>query len=137
MHEVTMFYPMRVMRTHQYRLIHNLNNRAPYPIATDLFMSHTFQDIMNRTQHGEVTHWIKDLKTYYFRPEYELFDIIKDPHEMTNLADSGEHQEVLESMKKTLMDWRLATKDPWKCYPHGCLADDGTCQPLYNEIPLY
>lgn len=136
MHEVTMFYPMRVMRTHQYHLIHNLNYRAPYPLATDLYACPTFQDILNRTRHGEPTHWFKDLKTYYYRPEYELFDVIEDPLEVTNLADNGQYADVLERMKSTLMDWRLATNDPWKCYPHGVIVDGGGCGSLDNEIPL-
>ena len=131
-----MYYPMRVVRTKQYRLIHNLNNRAPYPLATDLYNSHTFLDILNRTRNGEPTHWIKDLKTYYYRPEWELYDIIKDPHELTNLADNGEYSEVMANLQKTLMDWRLATHDPWKCYPHGILLDGGGCGAADNEIPL-
>ncbi|KAK9729480.1 Sulfatase [Popillia japonica] len=33
MHEVTMYYPMRAIRTKRYKLIHNLNYNAPFPIC--------------------------------------------------------------------------------------------------------
>lgn len=42
-HEVTMDYPMRSIRTKRYKLIHNLNFRAPFPIDQDFYVSPTFQ----------------------------------------------------------------------------------------------
>lgn len=42
-HEVTMNYPMRSIRTKRYKLIHNLNYRAPFPIDQDFYVSPTFQ----------------------------------------------------------------------------------------------
>ena len=32
LHEVTMYYPMRVLRSRQYKLIHNMNHKMPFPI---------------------------------------------------------------------------------------------------------
>lgn len=42
-HEVTMNYPMRSIRTKRYKLIHNLNFKAPFPIDQDFYVSPTFQ----------------------------------------------------------------------------------------------
>lgn len=42
-HEITMNYPMRSVRTKRYKLIHNLNFRAWFPIDQDFYMSPTFQ----------------------------------------------------------------------------------------------
>lgn len=42
-HEVTMYYPMRAVRTRRYKLIHNLNYGMPFPIDQDLYVSSTFQ----------------------------------------------------------------------------------------------
>lgn len=42
-HEITMNYPMRAVRTKRYKLIHNLNFRAPFPIDQDFYVSPTFQ----------------------------------------------------------------------------------------------
>lgn len=43
LHEVTMYYPMRVVRTHRFKLIHNMNSNAPFPIDQDFYLSPTFQ----------------------------------------------------------------------------------------------
>ena len=43
LHEVTMYYPMRYVRTRRYKLIHNLNYWAPFPIDQDFYISPTFQ----------------------------------------------------------------------------------------------
>ena len=45
LHEITMYYPMRGLRTQQYRLLHNINYKTPYPIAEDIAMCPTFQVI--------------------------------------------------------------------------------------------
>lgn len=45
LHEVTMYYPMRAVRTKRYKLIHNLNYYAPFPIDQDFYLSPTFQVI--------------------------------------------------------------------------------------------
>lgn len=42
-HEITMNYPMRSIRTKRYKLIHNLNYKAPFPIDQDFYVSPTFQ----------------------------------------------------------------------------------------------
>lgn len=42
-HEITMNYPMRAIRTKRYKLIHNLNYYAPFPIDQDFYVSPTFQ----------------------------------------------------------------------------------------------
>ena len=42
-HEITMYYPMRAIRTKKYKLIHNLNYKMPFPIDQDFYISPTFQ----------------------------------------------------------------------------------------------
>ncbi|ESO95264.1 hypothetical protein LOTGIDRAFT_175173 [Lottia gigantea] len=119
-HEVTMYYPMRVIRTKQYRLIHNLNYHAPYGIATDLFGASTYQDLLNRSASGQPTNWFKTLDQYYHRTEWELFDFVADPYELTNLAYNSSYQPVFNDLRNTLMNWITETQDPWYCLPgHG------------------
>ncbi|XP_033103719.1 N-sulphoglucosamine sulphohydrolase-like [Anneissia japonica] len=132
LHEVTMYYPMRVIRNQQYRLIHNLNNGAPYPIALDIMVSPTFNDTLHRTSENKTTNWFKTLHQYYYRDEWELFDVSKDPLEVKNLAKDVNYQNILNEMKKDLAKWQEATDDPWRCVPGGVLYQ-GTCLPLYNN----
>ena len=134
LHEVTMYYPMRVVRTNQYRLLHNLNFKMPYPIASDLFGSPTYQDILNRSTMGQETKWFKTLHTYYYRDEWELYDLESDPNELTNLASDPNHASTLNSMKDKLLDWQAKTNDPWLCAPEGVLEGGQKCQSMHNEL---
>ncbi|XP_033631233.1 N-sulphoglucosamine sulphohydrolase-like isoform X1 [Asterias rubens] len=133
-HEITMSYPMRVMRNKQYRLIHNMNYRAPYPIAQDLASCPTFVDILNNTAAGKPTKWFKTLDQYYYRPEWELYDLLHDPKETINLADQQDHKTTLGKMQKAICDWRHLTNDPWRCFPDGAI-NGPKCIDLHNEPP--
>lgn len=46
-HEITMNYPMRAVRTNRYKLIHNLNYPAAFPIDQDFYVSPTFQVLIS------------------------------------------------------------------------------------------
>lgn len=41
--------------------------------------------MINRTVEGRPLRWIKELPDYYFRDEWEMFDLERDPYEMVNL----------------------------------------------------
>ncbi|KAK7087182.1 N-sulphoglucosamine sulphohydrolase-like [Littorina saxatilis] len=127
-----MYYPMRVVRTPQYRLIHNLNYKGPYGMATDIYGSPTFLDILNRTMTGQPTHWFKTLDQYYYRPQWELFDLHSDPQELHNLADDPGHQSVMNELRAELLSWQAQTHDPWRCLPGGELLNGPSCFPLDN-----
>ncbi|PIK37400.1 putative N-sulfoglucosamine sulfohydrolase-like [Apostichopus japonicus] len=99
-HEVYMYYPMRVIRDKQYRLLHNLNYYAPYPIATDLYDNPTFKDILNRTLSKQPTKWFKTLEQYYYRDEFELYDQVNDPLELTNLAYDEKFASVFQKCRR-------------------------------------
>jgi N-sulfoglucosamine sulfohydrolase len=45
------------------------------------------------------------------KPEEELYDINRDPHETENLANSPEHQPMLRKMRSVLEQWRKETND--------------------------
>lgn len=99
-HEVTMNYPMRAIRTKRYKLIHNLNYRSPFPIDQDFYVSQTFQDLLNRTLAKQSIPWYKTLNDYYMRPEWELFDLKKDPSELQNLAMKSAMKEIRDGLEK-------------------------------------
>ncbi len=111
-HEVTMYYPMRAIRSGKFKLIFNIANPLPYPFASDLQDSPTWQAVLKRNdeyeQYGQRT-----VKTYRHRPRFELFDLEADPHETKNLADDPAHKVTLETLQAKLHKWQAATKDPW------------------------
>ena len=132
-HEVTMNYPMRVVRYKNMKLIHNLNHRAPYPLATDLYMNPTFLDILNRTVTGEPLPWFTTLKEYYYRDQWQLFNLTADPHEQNNVVRKPEYQDALELLTSVLTKWLTVTNDPWRCLPAEELEGGNTCYPLHND----
>lgn len=72
--QVTMYYPIRSIYQGVFHLLHNLHYRMPFPIDQDLYVSPTFQDLLNRTRLHQTTHWFKSLEQYYYRERWELYD---------------------------------------------------------------
>jgi len=135
-HEVTMYYPMRAIQHQQFRLIHNLNYKMPFPIDQDFYVSPTFQDLLNRTRAGQPTHWNKTLHQYYYRDRWELFDCSRDPTESQNLAPDPRYAAVFQLLRTQLLKWQWDTGDPWVCAPDAVLEEklSPPCQPLHNEL---
>ena len=140
LHEVTMYYPMRVIRTPSYKLIQNLNYLMPFPIDQDFFISASFQDLLNRTQKGEQLNWYKTLKQYYYRASWELYDLTKDPMELHNLVVDPGYTNIFDQLKAKLSDWQNATFDPWICAPTSVLENSGphkfnpVCMSMHNGL---
>jgi N-sulfoglucosamine sulfohydrolase len=116
MHEATMYYPMRMVRTRTHKYILNLAHPLEYPIANDIYRSPTWQGILKR---GDKTLGERDLNGYLHRPREELYDLEKDPHELKNVAADPAYQKVLADLRSRLKEWQSATKDRWQIkYEH-------------------
>ena len=98
-------YPIRSVRTERYKLIWNLRHESAFQnIVTD-----------GRDQGEYWLSWVEKAKDdpdarrlvngYQNRPEFELYDLQKDPFEMNNLAGREEHREILAALKKRLDAW--------------------------------
>ena len=109
-HEITMYYPMRVVHTRRYKLIWNIAHGLEYPFASDLYASATWQGILKRG----ATHYAKrKIDAYLHRPKFELYDLQKDPHEVVNLANDPKHAKILKELQDKLKAFQKRTKDPW------------------------
>ncbi len=111
-HEVTMYYPMRVVRGRRYKLIWNMAHDLPFPFASDLWAAPTWQVQYNKGM--DAMYGKRTVRRYIHRPEFELFDLKKDPHETVNLADSPNHRQRLKQLKKKLHAFQKRTDDPWE-----------------------
>jgi len=109
-HEITMYYPMRVVRTRRYKLIWNIAHKLDYPFASDLWASATWQAVLKR---GDKVYSKRSIEAYIHRPKFELYDFEDDPHEINNLADDKKYAKVLEELKDKLKAFQRRTKDPW------------------------
>lgn len=110
-HEITMYYPSRGIRTRQYKYIHNLAHHLPFPFASDLYASKTWQGVMRNDlkSFGERT-----VQDYIWRPEEELYDIINDPYESNNLAGKRNYREIQALLRARTDGFRQRTEDPWR-----------------------
>ena len=135
-HEVTMNYVMRAVYSGEMELIQNINHQLPFPIDQDFYISDQFQQVL-----VEDTDWWSSLQQYYFRSEYELYNMTQGV-EKVNLAANPSYGAVLTKLKGKLSDWQWKTKDPWRCAPDGVLQDSGkykqnpVCMPLRNTPQL-
>jgi N-sulfoglucosamine sulfohydrolase len=104
-HSDNHFYPRRSVRDKKYKLIHNLDyhRKNPVPfigatrIGADVTVSPAAKEAYITNNHP---------------PEWELYDLSKDPHELENIAAKKEYRPVLEKLQQALMAWRIETKDP-------------------------
>ena len=110
LHEVTMYYPMRVVRTRQHKLIVNLASALPYPFALDLIKSPTW---ISATKSGGQLYGRRSIDKFIQRPRLELYDLDRDPDEVTNLADLPAHAALQADLVTQLQEFQTTTKDPW------------------------
>ena len=110
-HELTMYYPMRVIRKDNMKLIWNIAWRLEYPFASDLWASSTWQSIYRQSKRN---YGNRTVKKYLFREEFELYDLSTDAHELVNLSKNPEHLQSLDSLKAHLKAFQLKTNDPWQ-----------------------
>lgn len=110
-HEITMYYPMRVVRDRKYKLIWNLAHGLPYPFASDLWEAATWQDVYRKGP--DALYGKRTVKAYMHRPRFELYDLESDPDEVRNLAAQPQHAALLEEMKGRLRAFQKRTADPW------------------------
>lgn len=117
-------YPVRCIRTPQYLYVHNYhpwacpagNPETGYPNCDP---SPTKREILHR--HAENDNIYYNL-SFGLRPEEQLFDIVKDPECMDNLANDENFKEIKESLWKELQIELLKTDDP-RAYGNGDIFD--------------
>jgi len=109
-HEIQMYYPMRVIRTDRYKLILNIAHQLPYPFASDLYASATWQAALKS---GDSLYGKRRMADYAYRPRYELYDLQNDPEELVNLADRQQCRQVLDDLAERLKAYQKRTRDPW------------------------
>ena len=110
-HEIQMYYPMRVVRDDRYKLIWNIAHDLPYPFASDLWASPTWQHMYNQGMDSE--YGVRTVAEYIHRPEFELYDIQNDPYESDNLAEDPRFDSLKERYINQLIDFQKRTDDPW------------------------
>lgn len=110
-HEVTMYYPMRVIQNKKYKFIYNIANQLDYPCAKDLWDSPTWQSVYKKGLDGY--YGKRTINAYLHRPKFELYDVINDPDEINNLAYNKEFEAIQLQFIEKMKLFQKRTKDPW------------------------
>ena len=83
-HEIQQYYPMRALRTREYKYIVNLAAALEFPIAGDIAASPTWRAMAARPSVGVGA---RTMQAFLHRPSEELYDLREDPAEVKNLAE--------------------------------------------------
>ena len=109
-HEITNYYPMRVIRTKKHKFIWNIAHPLTYSFASDLWVSASWQGIIDR---GLPKYGKRDVDAYLHRPKFELYDLENDPHEINNIAGKSEYTSLVDDFCSKLKSFQQDTNDPW------------------------
>ena len=110
-HEIQMYYPMRVVRDKEYKLIWNIAHGLPYPFASDLWAASSFQAQFRKSM--DAPYGQRTVGEYIHRPAFEFFKIGEDPTESKNLASDPAYAAKLDEYKKKLKAYQKQMQDPW------------------------
>ncbi|MDE0821390.1 MAG: sulfatase-like hydrolase/transferase, partial [Opitutales bacterium] len=101
-------YAIRSVRDTRYKLILNLNHKSKFTNACT--KSPAFQSMVAKATAGDAT--AKRLvHAYQHRPAVELFDMEKDPLEMSNLSGNADYQKHVTRLRAKLEGWMKTQGD--------------------------
>jgi uncharacterized sulfatase len=102
---------IRAVRDGSYRYIRNFEPTKPYyQYMNTPEKGATMREIRRVQAAGEMTAGVAQFCAPHKPPE-ELYDLDNDPHEMTNLADSPQHQAKLVELRAALKAWQNEVGD--------------------------
>jgi arylsulfatase A-like enzyme len=104
------FDPIRAVRTTRHKLVFNAAPHFPYRPAWDLENSPSWKSYLAQGRAGRLSARHQRLLENS-RPMLELYDLLNDPGEFHNLADSQQHRDVLQDMQRRLSRWMHETYD--------------------------
>lgn len=108
-HGYTAFYPMRSVRNNRYKMIINYLPDREFPMLTidgDKAWKEVQKDQFTGTEARSL------FARYQYRPEVELYDLQKDPHELRNIAADALYENTLSELQEALKSWQEETQDP-------------------------
>jgi hypothetical protein len=100
------------VRTQQYKLIRNFMPDRPYTQYNEYIRkSYPTLGVMQEL-HAQGK--LKRPETLFMeprKPEWELYDVQADPHEINNLAGSSKHKQAFQELRARLEGWVQESND--------------------------
>lgn len=119
-------YPQRAVRNDRYKLIHNLLSGTANPGYAFTLRKKVDGDALEEA----LTEAPEQVAQAYARmedpPEYELYDLQKDPYEWNNLAGKKKYRKVFKELSTALSSWQEQTLDP--------MIDKDLARRLFDEV---
>lgn len=101
---------IRAVRSARYKLIHNAYLELPFGTPADCSRCPSWTSLLTLKGAGKLTP--QQLLTFQApRPEWELYDVEKDPWEFNNLADQQQYADTVAELSAALRHWREQTGD--------------------------
>jgi N-sulfoglucosamine sulfohydrolase len=119
------YYPGRAVRDERYKLVHNLLPDRKNPVY-DIYLVEQRPETFTPGELENVPKHIRQAyDSFHQPPEFELYDLKKDPWEFNNLAENPSYNEHLTRLKKQLAKWQKETDDPFR---HKCILEKFTAE---------
>lgn len=109
-HEVTNYYPMRIVRSKKYKFIWNIAHPLTYSFASDLWRSASWQAVVRDKPER---FGVRMVDAYLHRPRFELYDLEADPDELVNLAERPGYEKTVGEYCEKIKRFQRETRDPW------------------------
>lgn len=109
-HEITNYYPMRIVRTKRHKFIWNIAHPLTFSSASDIWQSASWNAVC---RDASETFGVRAVDAYLHRPKFELYDLENDPDEIVNLAERGNYLPLVEKFTAKLKAFQVRTRDPW------------------------
>ena len=129
-HYPPLYFPQRTVRDDRYKLIMNLLQDRPNPVADGCTAS-ALPSYVSKADVAAAPAAVRQIySTWSDAPPIELYDLENDPYEMRNQADDPQLASVKSRLLEALRQWQRDTQDP--------LADPKVLAELtaeYDTIP--
>lgn len=106
-------YPMRSVRTDDFIFIHNFHPER-LPAGVDPVFGDTGNGPAKAYMSFHRDEYPSEIfeRAFGLRPEYELYDLRKDPHCLVNVAEDREYSGIRKRLEGKLVRWMKRTDDP-------------------------
>ncbi|MCS1411847.1 MAG: Arylsulfatase [Verrucomicrobia subdivision 3 bacterium] len=100
----------RAVGNQRYKLIRNDYPDLAATPSADVGRSLTWQRMLTLRGKGGLT-FVQEACFVRPRPEWELYDLLNDPHELRNIVDVPQLQSLVTTLKRELTEWEKRTGD--------------------------